>query len=248
MTTHAIEVGSGVSAIIGVTMVVLLGLLGALVLVVLVVANRAEPDSRGLRPFSVYLFGMAFVMLFAAYTGSIVVVLSLTRLVEAHASPLTNSIARGCAVGGIITVLAGATFGYHLIRGRRFALSDGRIDGPNNRILHTYVAVVAFVYIAIAVVALGVSIYYVFELAGPGVFGLGRTHSMTVRALIDSGYVTVVAAVIAWIHMRWGPRQLLPGFGAWAPSPGQGNAPTSAAPSGPAHAVRPPYGQAPPPR
>jgi tellurite resistance protein TehA-like permease len=31
--------------------------------VIVIVANRAEPDQRGLRPQSVYLFGMSFVTL-----------------------------------------------------------------------------------------------------------------------------------------------------------------------------------------
>src|SRR5579863_7628679 len=32
----------------------------ALIPIIIIVANRAEPDARGVRPFSVYLFGLSF--------------------------------------------------------------------------------------------------------------------------------------------------------------------------------------------
>jgi hypothetical protein len=257
MSTHAVALSTGVSTTIGVAAALLVGLLGALILVVLVVANRAEPDGRGLRPFSVYLFAMSFVALFTSYLGSIVVVLSVTPLVRPHQAPLTNAVARGCTVGGIITVLAALTLAYHLGRGRRLAWYDGRIDGPNYRILHTYVAGVSFVAIAIAVVALGVSAYHIFELVGPGVFAPGASRSGTVHSLINSGYVAVGALVIAGVHLRWGPRQLLPGFRRPPPSspaaapagpvaPGPVPAPQGQAPQGQAPQPPSPYGQIPP--
>ncbi len=50
-----------------------IGLIGLFILlfVIIVVANRAEPDPRGLRPLSVYLFSMTFVMLQLAYAGTV---------------------------------------------------------------------------------------------------------------------------------------------------------------------------------
>ena len=56
---------SNVAGIASVAVVAGIGVLGLFVLlfVIIVVANRAEPDPRGLRPLSVYLFSMSFVML-----------------------------------------------------------------------------------------------------------------------------------------------------------------------------------------
>ena len=61
-----------------------------LVPIILIVANRAEPDQRGLRPQSVYLFGMSFVTLQLAFAGSVLIVTSIFSVIAPHFSPLTN--------------------------------------------------------------------------------------------------------------------------------------------------------------
>lgn len=198
--------------LVGIVAAILFALVGALVLVILVVSNRAEPDARGLRPFSVYLFAMSFVALWIAFVGSIAIVSSLTSLIEAHPFPLTNAVAKGVTIGAIVTVLAGLVLWYHLGHGRRIALGDGRVDGPNRRVLHTYVAAVAFVAIVVAVVSLGVVIYEFFALAGPGVYGSHGPRADVARSLVDTGYVCIGAVTIAWLHLRMGPSPLLPGF------------------------------------
>jgi hypothetical protein len=212
MSAQLVNPASSALAVVGIGAAILLVLLGALVLVILVVSNRAEPDGRGLRPFSVYVFAMSFLTLWIAYVGSIAVVTSLTAPIERHAFPLTNAVAKGCTVGAIITALAGAVLWYHLRLGRRIASGDERIDGPNRRVLHTYVAAVAFVATVVAVVALGIIIYLMFVLAGPGVYGTGSPQADVVRSLVDAAYVFVGAAIIGWLHLRMGPAPLLPGF------------------------------------
>ena len=74
----------GIFAAVGVISAVLL------VFIIVVVANRAEPDPRGLRPYSVYLFGMTFVTLSLTYSGVSLIVTSLLSFI----GPQTLSPAR----------------------------------------------------------------------------------------------------------------------------------------------------------
>ena len=50
-----------------------------LVPIILLVANRAEPDQRGQRSHSVYLFGMSFVALQLTFAGSVLIVTRSSR-------------------------------------------------------------------------------------------------------------------------------------------------------------------------
>src|SRR6202035_1610878 len=47
-----------------------------LIPIIIIVANRAEPDQRGVRPQSVYLFGMSFVTLQLTFAGSVLIIIS----------------------------------------------------------------------------------------------------------------------------------------------------------------------------
>ena len=70
-----------------------------LIPIIIIVANRAEPDQRGLRPHSVYLFGMSFVTLQLTFAGSVLIITSLFSVIAPHVSPLTNSVAREVVIG-----------------------------------------------------------------------------------------------------------------------------------------------------
>ncbi len=87
-----VSITGGVVA--GIAVIIALSSLVLLVPVILIVANRAEPDPRGLRPSSVYLFGMSFVMLQLTFAGSVVIISSLFSVIAPHYTPLTNSVAR----------------------------------------------------------------------------------------------------------------------------------------------------------
>ena len=117
-----------------------------LVPVILLVANRAEPDQRGMRPQSVYLFGMSFVTLQLTFAGSVLIITSLFSVISPHDSPLTNSLARQIVIGALLVVLAGATFLLHVGRGIAVARGDGAVTGPNLRVMQSYAAVVGFIY------------------------------------------------------------------------------------------------------
>ena len=118
-----------------------------LVPIIIIVANRAEPDQRGLRSQSVYLFGMSFVSLQLTFAGSVLIVTSLFSVIAPHYSPLTNAVAREVVIGSLFVVLFGATLLLHLRRGIETARGDGVVAGPNMRVMQSYAAVVGFIYL-----------------------------------------------------------------------------------------------------
>jgi hypothetical protein len=180
-----------------------------LVPVILLVANRAEPDQRGMRPQSVYLFGMSFVTLQLAFAGSVLIITSLFSVIAPHEAPLTNSLARQVVIGGLLVVLAGTTFLLHLGRGIAVARGDGAVTGPNLRVMQSYAAVVGFIYFLQLVLTLGVAVYLVFALIAPSVFGhVGSTRGGTLAMLLDLVYVILASAYIVVAHSSLGPSAL----------------------------------------
>jgi hypothetical protein len=181
-----------------------------LVPIILLVANRSEPDQRGLRPQSVYLFGMSFVTLQLTFAGSVLIVTSLISLIAPHVSPLTNSVARTVVIGALFVVLAGLTLVLHLGRGIKTARGDVGETGPNLRVMRSYAAVVGFIYFLQVIFALGVAIYLVFALIAPGVFGsIGASRSGTLATLLDLVYVMLASAYIVAAHSAIGPSALI---------------------------------------
>ncbi len=177
-----------------------------LVPVILIVANRAEPDQRGQRSHSVYLFGMSFVTLQLTFAGSVLIVTSIFSVIAPHFEPLTNSIARSIVIGGLLVVLFGAVLVLHLGRGIETARGDGGVTGPNLRVMQSYAGVVSFIYLLQLVISLAVAIYLVFALIAPGVFGsIGSQRSGTLAMLLDLVYVMLVSGYILMAHSSLGP-------------------------------------------
>jgi hypothetical protein len=177
-----------------------------LVPVILIVANRAEPDERGQRSHSVYLFGMSFVTLQLTFAGTVVIVTSIFSVIAPHVAPLTNSLARSIVIGGLVVVLFGAVLLLHLGRGIEVARGDGGVTGPNLRCMQSYAGVVSFIYLLQLIVALAVSIYLVFALIAPGVFGsIGSSRSGTLALLLDLVYVMLASGYILLAHSSLGP-------------------------------------------
>ena len=189
--------------------VIALSSLFVLVPVILLVANRAEPDQRGMRPQSVYLFGMSFVTLQLTFAGSVLIITSLFSVIAPHDSPLTNSLARQIVIGALLVVLAGTTLLLHLGRGIAVARGDGAVTGPNLRVMQSYAAVVGFIYFLQLVFSLGVAVYLVLALIAPGVFGhVGSTRGGTLAMLLDLVYVVLASAYIVVVHSSLGPSVL----------------------------------------
>jgi hypothetical protein len=181
-----------------------------LVPIILIVANRAEPDPRGQRSHSVYLFGMSFVTLQLTFAGSVVIVTSIFSVIAPHFEPLTNSIARSLVIGGLLVVLFGAVLLLHLGRGIEVARGDGEVSGPNLRVMQSYAGVVGFIYLLQLIVSLAIAIYLVFALIAPGVFGsLGSSRSGTLATLLDLVYIMLASGYILMAHASLGPTSVL---------------------------------------
>lgn len=197
-----------------------------LVLVIVIVANRAEPDPRGMRPFTVYLFGMSFVTLQLTFAGSVLIVTGLASLIAPHYTPLGNSVTREVVIGALFVVLAGGVWATHLRRGIDAASDDEGLVRPNVRVMNSYAGVVGFIYLLQLIVSFGVAVYLLLALIAPGVFGsIGSSRSGTLSLLVDVVYVMVASGVILMIHANLGPS-------VFPPRPGpQLVAPTGVAPT-----------------
>jgi hypothetical protein len=200
------EFAQGIGGVIaGVAAVIAVVSLVFGVFIVLIVANRAEPDPRGKRPLSVYLFAMSFVTLQLTFSGSVLIVSALCSLVAPHDFPLTNTVAREVVIGLLIVLLAGGTLAVHVRRGVATAREDGP-SGPNWRVMQSYGGVVGFIYLFQAIIAIGFAIYLIIELVGPGVFGsIDASRSGTVATLLELVYVIAVSALILSLHSSVGP-------------------------------------------
>ena len=180
-----------------------------LVPVILIVANRAEPDQRGLRSTSVYLFSMSFVTLQLTFAGSVMIITALFSVIAPHEFPLTNTVSREIVIGALFVVLAGATLLLHLGRGIETAHGDGSPSGPNLRVMQSYAAVVGFIYFLQLIISFGVAIYLLFALVAPGVFGsIGSNRSGTLALLLDTVYIMLASAYIVMAHSSLGPSAL----------------------------------------
>ncbi|HXP33814.1 MAG TPA: hypothetical protein VN820_07325 [Acidimicrobiales bacterium] len=217
--------GLGLGSLLGLlagvlAVVAVLALVG--VLVIVVVANRADPDPSGRRPQSVYFFAVSFVTIVSAIIASTVVVSALVRLIGSHASPIADSIARSVVLGGLITLVSLFLLVTHLRRGLALALADPQSTTPSRRVGQSYVAAVAFVSVVLLLVVTVFSLYLIFALAGPGVFGSFGGHAPALRYLIDAVYLGAVLGVILWTHRNLVPpglRLLGAGAGRSAPAP-----------------------------
>ncbi len=205
MSRATVGIGSAAGLLIGVLVLVLV-LAAVGTFVILIVANRADPDPTGRRPFAVYLFGVSFITLWTALIGSAAMVAALVQLIGSHRGssfsgalhPIGDASARGAVLGGLITVVSVAALVVHLRKG--LALREAQPSAPCRRVAHSYVAAVSFVSVLIVLAAAVVVVYSIFRIAGPGVFGSGAGRTPSVRFLIDALYLGAAAAAIFFSH------------------------------------------------
>jgi hypothetical protein len=228
VTGQLVNAAGGVVAGLAVASALFSGLI--IVLVVLIVANRAEPDPRGMRSHTVYLFGMSFVTLQLTFSGSVLIVTALFSLIAPHYSPMTNAVAREVVIGALLVLIAGSVWLLHLRRGIDVAKGDSGPVQPNTRVMNSYAGVVAFIYLLQLILSFGVAVYLLLALIAPGVFGsLGSSRSGTLALLLDLVYIMVASGTILLIHADLGPS-------VYPPRPGS----RVTAPTGPAAPVPPP--------
>ncbi len=224
VTGQLVNIAGGVAA--GMALILAFVSAFVIVLIIVIVANRAEPDPRGMRPYTVYLFGMSFVTLQLTFAGSVLIVTALASLIAPHYTPLGNSVTREVVIGALFVVIAGGVWATHLRRGVDLANGDEGLVRPNVRVQNSYAGVVGFIYLLQLIITFGVAIYLLLSLIAPGVFGsIGSSRSGTLSLLIDVVYVMVASGLILMIHANLGPS-------VFPPRPGpQLVAPTDPAPA-----------------
>jgi hypothetical protein len=228
VTGQLVNATGGVAAGVALAIALFSGLF--IVLVIVIVANRAEPDPRGMRPYTVYLFGMSFVTLQLTFAGSVLVMTALFSLIAPHYAPMGNTVAREVVVGLLFVVIAGSVWVLHLRRGIEAANGDSGPVRPNTRVMNSYAGVIGFIYLLELVFSFGIAIYLVLALIAPGVFGsLGSSRSGTLALLLDLVYVMVASAIVLMIHANLGPSVFPP-----RPAPPVGAPPVGAPPAPPA--------------
>src|SRR5579875_3209664 len=129
MTTPGSSLSAATATALGVSIVVLVVLAVIGVFVILVVANRAEPDASGRRPYSVHLFGVAFITLFTVLFASFAIVDGLVQLIGSHRGfgssssihPVGDAVARQAVLGLVLLLVAGVTLALHVRAGWRSA-------------------------------------------------------------------------------------------------------------------------------
>jgi hypothetical protein len=230
-----VNAAGGVAA--GVAIALALSSVLFIVLVIVIVANRAEPDPRGMRPHSVYLFGMSFVTLQLTFAGSVLIMTAIFSLIAPHYSPMGNAVAREVVIGGLFVVIAGSVWVLHLRRGIETASGDVGPAQPNRRVMNSYAGVVAFVYLLELVFSFGIAVYLLLALIAPGIFGsVGASRSGTLAMLLDLVYIMLASAIVLMIHANLGP-SVFPPRGAQpvgaASAPATPAAPTTPPPAAP---------------
>jgi hypothetical protein len=231
VTGQLVNAAGGVAAGVAIATALFSGLI--IVLIVLIVANRAEPDPRGMRPHTVYLFGMSFVTLQLTFSGSVLIMTALFSLIAPHYSPMTNAVAREVVVGALFLLIAGSVWLLHLRRGIDVAKGDSGPVQPNTRVMNSYAGVVAFIYLLQLILSFGIAVYLLLALIAPGVFGsLGSSRSGTLALLLDLVYIMVASAAVLLIHADLGPSVYPPRSGprVTAPAAPAAPAPPPAAP------------------
>jgi hypothetical protein len=204
VTGQLVNAAGGVAAGVALALALFSGLF--ILLVVLIVANRAEPDPRGMRPLTVYLFGMSFVTLQLTFAGSVLIMTAIFSLIAPHYSPMGNAVAREVLIGALFVVIAGSVWVLHLRRGIETAGGDVGPVRPNTRVMNSYAGVVAFVYLLELILSFGIAVYLLFALIAPGIFGsLGSSRSATLALLLDLTYIMVASAIVLMIHANLGP-------------------------------------------
>jgi hypothetical protein len=235
VTGQLVNAAGGVAAGVALAIALFSGLF--IILVVVIVANRAEPDPRGMRPYTVYLFGMSFVTLQLTYAGSVLIMTALFSLIAPHYAPMGNAVAREVVIGGLFVVIAGSVWVLHLRRGIQAANGDVAPVRPNTRVMNSYAGVVGFIYLLELIFSFGIAIYLLLALIAPGIFGsIGSSRSGTLALLLDLVYIMVASAIVLMIHANLGPsvfppRPARPVGATTAPPPAAPAAPPPVAPT-----------------
>ena len=210
--TNSLSNLAGVGAILVVFL--LLSSVGSVITyIIIVVANRADPDPTGKRPMAVYLFGGAFLTLWLAYVGGIATATGLIGLIGRKFSsgsgihPVGDAAVREITLGLLLVLVAGGAHLLHRRRGFDLANSEQDPASPTKRVARSYVAVVSFVTVIIAIFTLFAFLFTLLGIIAPGVYhAAGRMVQL--RILLTETFILLLTAWIFRSHQAVAPRAL----------------------------------------
>jgi hypothetical protein len=187
-------------------------------LFIVAIGNRTDTDPGGSRPMAAYLYSAGFLFLWIAYAGLAFALESLIRAIGNHnisfggvtypGPSSTNTVIRACVLGGIVVVFAGGAWLAHLRRGNALANTEADLSGPTRRIMRTYVALVCFLAVVAAVLAIMVALWMVCGLFSPTIFFGNPNHTEQVRSICEVLVIVVLAGAIFAYHQRFAPDHL----------------------------------------
>jgi hypothetical protein len=197
-----------------------LTILGVVVLAILALSGRSEPDSRGDRPYVLYLSLVSYVALFTALFALVdLASTAMDGILGAGAdaphfyldpgAPPSDVDAelriRDALNTGALAVAAGAVLLFHQSRSRRLVHEPGFAGSSGARTFTAYLYAVAFTSMAIVLGAVAVSMPALVRTVAPGLTALDDSSSEREAALNDLVPALVAGAgagAIYAIHWR----------------------------------------------
>ncbi len=207
MLTNPLAQFAGVASLLVIFLIV--SSVGSMITyLIIVVANRADPDPTGKRPITVYLVGAAFLFLWAAYIGSVVIISSLIGLIGTNYGPSPgDAAARGVTVGLLIALVAGLLHVMHFRKALELADGESDPSSPTKRVVRSYVAVVSFISMLVLVVVSITMLWTLFGIIAPGVYHAPKRLD-SFKNLLDQAYILFLSWFVFWGHQKIAPSSL----------------------------------------
>jgi hypothetical protein len=187
--------------------------------------GRFDDDSTGTRSMTGFLMSGAYVTLWGAYYGFLLIVMALVGLigktyaagsyafvngsfVETEKHPVGDQAVRMITVGISFIVIAGLAHRWHRAKGLELAAREDNPNAPAKKVVRSYVATVSFFAVAIAIVDLLLAVYTVVGIIAPGIFQSGGRTGSAKDLLLEAAVWLATGAVfqstqrIAPAHLR----------------------------------------------
>ena len=198
-----------------------LTILGVVVLAILALSGRSDPDSRGDRPYVLYLSLVSYVALFTALFALVGLASTLTHalLDTPVQSPYTligpgptpeldfesELRTRDALNAAAIALAAGAVLMFHQKRSRRLVHEPGFAGSSGARTFTAYLYAVTFTSMAIVLGAAALALPALVRTVAPGLTALEESSTEREAAVTDLVPAAVAgggAAAIYAIHWR----------------------------------------------
>lgn len=194
-----------------------LTILGVVVLAILALSGRSDPDSRGDRPYVLYLSLVSYIALFTALFALVdLAANAVDGILGVGAEPPqpyfgpgpepafdvdTELRIRDALNAGALALAAGAVLLFHQSRSRRLVHEPGFAGSSGARTFTAYLYAVAFTSIAVLLGAAAVSVPALVRTVAPGLTALEDSTSEREAALSDLLPALVAGAGAGAIHV-----------------------------------------------